>query len=110
MHQHSGGTLNQRLEEERGDLVRATIELFLQSREGGRAIAAGRRRDRNAVNQQRTEDPMKDVDAADTDGTERVAVIRVAEPKTALLRRTIAKLPVLKRLLQRDLDRGRSRV
>ncbi len=73
---------------------------------------------------------MEEIDPADTDRTERVAVIRVAEAKKLLLRfrrarparslfsvggpialmdvRTIRELPVLERLLQCDLDRGRS--
>ena len=62
------------------------------------------------LNEQRTEDPMEQLDAAHADRAERVAVIGVAEPQELLLRGATAELPVLERLLERDLDRRRARV
>ena len=53
---------------------------------------------------------MEQLDATDTDGAERVAMIGVAEPQEPLLRDLSSKLPVLERLLERDRDRRRARV
>ena len=53
---------------------------------------------------------MKEIDAPYPDRSERVSVIGISESQKLSLRLLTAKLPVLKRLLQCDLDRGRTGV
>ncbi len=53
---------------------------------------------------------MEQIDAADPDRAERVTVIGIAEPKESLFRWPPDELPILERLLQGDLDRGRAGV
>src|SRR6187402_686861 len=101
MDEHPGGTLDQRFEHESCDLVGSPVELFLEPRKRRVSIGPRRGRNRDALHEERPEDAMEHVDAADTDRTERVAVIGVGEPKESLLRAAAAKLPVLERLLER---------
>ena len=51
---------------------------------------------------------MEEIDPTDSNRAERVAMIGVAEAKESALRGATTLLPVLERLLECDLDRGRS--
>src|SRR5688572_27508281 len=105
MHEHSRGSLDQRLDHERGDLARTRLKYLLDERErSSTTIGHERARDRETPHQERTEDAMKQLDTTDTDGAEGIAVIGVSETQEPLLRRLSSKLPVLEGLLQRDLD------
>src|SRR4051812_36395820 len=110
MNEHAGRALDERFHDARSDLVRAARQLALEPSERLATVGSGRARHRDALHEQRTEHAMEEIDPSDSDGAERVTVIRVAEPDELLLRAPAAKLPVLERLLERDLDRGRSRV
>src|SRR5262249_39332279 len=110
MDEHAGSALDQRLEHERGDLVGAAGQLLLEAAKGLRAIGSGGRRNRNALHEEWPEDAVKEVNAADTDRAEGVAVIGLGHPQEALLGWTATQLPVLERLLERDLDGGRAGV
>ncbi len=91
-------------------LVGAELELILEPAESAHAVGTRGGRNRDAAHEQRTEDAVEQVDAADPDCTEGVAVVRVAETKEPLLAWPPDQLPILERLLQRDLDRGRAGV
>jgi hypothetical protein len=99
--------LDERLEDEGGDLVRTPDKLFFEARERVGAVdGAGWRRDGDALDEERTEHAMEEVDAADANRAERVTVIGLAQAEEALLLRLAAECPVLERLLEGDLDRG----
>src|SRR5450755_1535200 len=104
MHEHAGSTLNQWLEDEGRNLVGATTELVLETLQSGCSIGSSWTRDRDAAREERTENPMEQLDSTDADRAERVAVIGVAESKELLFRLPTSKLPVLERLLESDLD------
>src|SRR5678816_2093015 len=74
------------------------------------SIGASRRRDLDAADQQRAKDPMEQRDTSNADRADRIAVVGLAQPEKALLGRLTSLLPVLERLLERDLDRCRTGV
>ena len=76
-----------------------------------RASIAIRRRRLQRRKQDRLEDVVKQLDAADRGGAERVAVIGVVQAEVdGVLRRllSLGQQPILKRDLQRRFDRGRA--
>src|SRR5262249_50446080 len=99
--------LYERLQHKRGEIVGVFSELLLERGERGAAIAAGRRWNGQAAHEQRPEDPMKQRDPTDADRAKGVAVVGLVEAGEPLLARAAAQLPVLERLLERDLDGGR---
>ena len=102
LHADPGGALDQRLDDHRRDLARVQLEHPLEL-----PRVAGR--DAVGLEQQRPVGAVEEVDAADRDRAQRVAVVGALEgdeagPPAAL---ALALVPVLKRHLERDLDRGR---
>ena len=79
VHEHAGGALDQRLDDERGDLVGASLELVRDPRERGAAVGAGGRRDRNRSARAAGRTRVEQIDAADADRAERVAVIGLGQ-------------------------------
>jgi hypothetical protein len=77
MHQDSGCALNQRLEYECCNLVPAPLELFFQLGESVSTVCPRRTWNRDALNEKWTEDPMKELDASNSDGSKRVAMVGV---------------------------------
>ena len=105
LHPDPGRPLDQRLDDHRRDLARVQVEHPLE-------LALVPRVDPVGLEQQRPEGAVEEVDAADRDGAERVAVVAVgeADERGSPAEVALALAPVLKRHLQRDLDRGRSRL
>ena len=98
-----GGALDQRLDDHRGDLTGVQVEDPLEL-----ALVPGV--DPVGLEQQRPEGAVEQVDPADRDRADRVAVVRLAEAyeRGAPAALALALAPVLKRHLQRDLVRRRA--
>jgi hypothetical protein len=117
---HAGSALDERLEDQRGDLVAVGRERVGERREavvaaGGRCRGFGaavpvRRWDAQGVEQERVKDLVKQVDAADGDRADGVAVVGLPQGDDAALARAAPVRPVLKRDFQRDLDGRRAAV
>jgi hypothetical protein len=92
MDEHAGGALHERFDDKGGDVVGVGGELALELGEGRAAVRAGGGGDGNAAYEQRTEDAVKEIDAANGDRTEGVAVIGLAESEEPLLAAATAQL------------------
>ena len=103
LQQHAGGALHQRLDDERGELVRRARRACCSSASIVGAHA-------QHVEEQRMEDLVEEIDAADADRADGVAVIGVGEREELLLLGAAALLLILEGDLERDLDGGRARV
>ena len=105
LQQHPGGALHQRLDHDRGDLVRVLREHLVERGHVARGHAV-------RVEQQRPVHRVEEVDAADRDRADRVAVVGVLEAHELGSRglRLRGLLPVLERHLEGDLDGGRPAV
>ena len=105
MDEHPGGALDQRLDDHRGDL------LFVDGEDAGE-VAGVARLGGVALEEQRPVGGVEEVDAADRDRADRVAVVGVAEVDEGGAPGVLAAalLLVLEGHLQRDLGRGRARV
>ena len=105
MDEHPGGALDQRLDDHRGDLLLVDRE---DPRQVGGVAGLGRVR----LEEQRPVGGVEEVDAADRDRADRVAVVGVAQVDEGGAADVLAAalLLVLEGHLQRDLGRGRARV
>ena len=118
VHAHRARALHQRLDDDGGDLVRVlgqrrfhvrehapAVRLPALARLAPVAVGGGHRDD---VHQQRLVHLLVELDVADGERAERLAVVAVRERDEAALLRPAEVVPVVEAHLDRDLDRGRA--